>query len=423
MIGTLRPVLEESVEESLGRYLPISSALAKKVAISARVSDRSGQNSVLSGGLQPTVIPLSSRALIESSNGESSSSTNGSSPFRCSYPKARTRISAISSRRSGSVGAVLGLGAAEPDAGGHDRVDVVLEDGLFVVSELVIRRRRQVEHSAHERCDLAACDLAVRAVAVVGRRIAPSGDALLGDDVDVGFMNRTLIITEGSVVLGFGFDRVASRFADTHGPVGVRRRIHHDVSGCVDLPVEVRDGVLSVAGVADRTDELAFFDLDAGDDAIGDPPTVSVVGVGAVGAVRCRCSGGGSASAIIIVKDRDDAAPLRVEICRVGRPIDPFDDATAGSDHGDALDHIGTDVDALARAPAAAGRPEGVRIGEVDAVHADDPEGERAEDLMSRRSTLRLATVWRGMSHQGDDEGDDDDRTDQTRVVRCAHCS
>ena len=76
---------------------------SQNAAIWARVSGSFGQNSVLSGGLQPLVIPAARIAAMSAANGESATSPNGLSSDGASW-KARARNAAIWPRLTTSSG-------------------------------------------------------------------------------------------------------------------------------------------------------------------------------------------------------------------------------------------------------------------------------------------------------------------------------
>ena len=95
-----------------------------------------------------------------------------------------------------------------------------------------------------------------------------------------------------------------------------------------------------VPTVTDPTDQLTGPDLDAGEDALGDPPPLAVIGsrrvVVQMDVVRAPPVG---------MIDGERATALGVQIVGIGRPVDVADHAVGGRNDRNTLDAVGADVD------------------------------------------------------------------------------
>ena len=95
--------------------------------------------------------------------------------------------------------------------------------------------------------------------------------------------------------------------------------------------------------------------------------------------------------------------------------------AAGGGDHRYSFDHVGADVDPFVGSPAAAGRPERVRVGEVDTVPAYDGECERMGSVLVGRPFIGPGRHHDQQGNERDEECKGDARDGQTRNGRDVH--
>src|SRR5690606_14610093 len=131
-----------------------------------------------------------------------------------------------------------------------------------------LRTGRETEGSDQEGGHLAPGHAVVRAEPVIGRRVTAPRDPSLGIPLDVGLVDRPVVVPERAVPDLGRLEEV---------PVRVDR-----LSVFAELEVEVGCGVLGIARVTDPTNELPACHKGAVGEARSDAPAFAIVGSGGV---------------------------------------------------------------------------------------------------------------------------------------------